>query len=457
MSQGREGRSRGLQQRAKALSRREGISYQEALRRLRAADARAIAPAPGFPPGPEGLPLLTVRDSREPVIVDPFHRAHPNATTVVCGGSDAARASMARMMVGGSVALGAHAVVVDHAGTFEVPPNLLPTARVVGLGGEDGDAINPWDLGGLAEPPAHTVELLVILHEMLLGRSLRQLERALLHDAIISTYHTCQERRTPPRERELVDLMRDRATARDADLTARMTQHGERPTSTDVAAIECLEALVAELAGYVGDGEHAAVWDRLSTVTDSPSLLVFDYSAVAPDQRAAATYATMQWTERHVQQITDRLRSTRGDGVFDGRTLVLLAAGDDWSDAPGLVTQATFWARSARNLGAWFIVASRHADAFAGNALSILLNASLLFWFSQRESSLAFLRGEGRLDAGVLELLIGLDAAGAVPGGGEDCVAANGAFGHPVATVALGPDAYAQWLAALTGTGRPRA
>ena len=387
---------------------------------------------------PTGLPVVISRTTREVQSINPFDRQHPNATTVVTGTSGTGKTAFVNHLVGGSVTLGAHAVVFDRQGDFEFLAELIPGSRVVRLGGDEGDAINPWDVPDPARPSAEKIKFLMDLHRVLLNRPLHMAEKKLLGDAIRSTYQRCARRGTPPRESEMLDVMVTSARVLKENREQAARQGAAQLRSDDVAA-ERLDTLIAELSEYVGDGVYASVWDRLTTLQGDPPLIIFDYSGASKELLPSLVYTTMEWTRLYTQRIAHEARAVRGKGLFHGRSVVVLDEGHSWTHVAEAADEVQRWAREARHWGAWFIVLSQDAEDFAGDAKAVLSNASLLFFFKQDESMLEFLRQNVKLPGRLIDIM---ETLGTEKGHYSECVVINGGRGIGVGKVILGPHAY---------------
>jgi hypothetical protein len=387
---------------------------------------------------PSGLPVLVSRSTGEIQCINPFDRRHKNATTIVTGTSGTGKTAFVNHLVSGSVSLGAHAVVFDRQGDFEFLARLVPGSVIVRLGGEEGDAINPWDVADPASPPATKIKFLLDLHRVLLNRPLQMAEKKLLGEAIRRTYRRCARTGMPARESEMLEVLITSAEVLKNNLHNAASQHGVQLHSDEIAG-ERLETLIAELSEYVGEGVYASVWDRLTTLDGDPSLIIFDYSDASKELLASLVYTTMEWTRLYTQRIARQARTDIGKGLFFGRSVVVLDEGHSWTHVPEAADEVQRWAREARHWGAWFIVLSQDAEDFTGDAKAVLSNASLLFFFQQDPSMLEFLKSNVRLPGRVIDLMKTLVTE---KGQYAELVAVNGGRGVGVGRVVFSAHAY---------------
>lgn len=376
---------------------------------------------------PSGLPLFVSPGTHEIQYLNPFDRSHTNATTIICGRSGTGKTMQANRMLAQAVSLGAHGVVFDRAGHFELLTQLIPGSRIVRLGHSDGDVINHWDVEDPARATREKVRFLVDLHRVLLGRALTKHEDAALADAIRGTYRYCARTGAQPREGELVALMRASAATLG-------------PTGGEGFLHQTLLGLIAELGEYVGDGIHAAMWDRPTTVPGDTPLLIFDYSAVATHALTPLIFATMEWTRLRVQRIDRDARKQPANGrLFHGRSVVLLDEGHAWARVPELAGEVQMWARESRRWGAWFLVISQDAEDFQGDARAVLRNATLRIFFQQDPGMLEFLEHALTLSAETIGRLANLRS---VKGSYSEAFVMNGTRGSGRVLALLGASEY---------------
>jgi hypothetical protein len=387
---------------------------------------------------PTGLPVLFSRSTGEVVSINPFDSEHKNATTVVTGTSGTGKTAFVNHLVAASVSVGAHAVVADRHGDFEFLASLISGSRVVRLGGEEGDAINPWDVPDPAAPSRQKVRFLLELHRVLLNRPLHKAEEKILAGAIRSTYRRCARRALTPRQGELQTVLETSLRVLQATREQRAAA-GQRPLPSDELAHERLQTLVDELAEYAADGVYASVWDRPTSFTGDPPLLIFDYSGASKDLLPALVFTMMEHARRYTQRIDAQAQAEPRGGLFSGRSLFVLDEGHSWTKVPEAADEVQLLAREGRHWGLWFIAMSQDAEDYAGDAKAVLSNASLKFFFEQDESMLDFLRENVKLPRRVIELMTGLRS---VKGQYAECVVVNGGRGIGVGRVIFGPLAY---------------
>ncbi len=376
---------------------------------------------------PTGLPAMVSRRTGEIQNMHPFDRLHDNATTVVTGKSGTGKTMFVNSVVADAVSVGAHAVLFDRAGHFEFLARLIMGSRIVRLGGDSGDAINPWDVADPANPPDAKRKFLLELHRVLLNRELSNAEEDVLSRAILNTYRYCARNQLTPRESELVTLLEDSARV--------LRETGQ----ADSVEYQRLTNLTAELGQYAGEGVYASVWDRLTTVTGDPPLLIFDYNGASKRLLPSLVFTAMEWTRAYTQRIDREGRLRNTEGVFDGRCVVVLDEGHSWARVPEAAEEVQLWAREARRWGAWFIVLSQNSEDFKGDAKAVLDMASLRVFFEQNEGMLQFLRDNVDLPAQVIDRLGKLRTR---KGRYAEAVVMNGGRGVGVIRVIFGPHAY---------------
>ena len=376
---------------------------------------------------PVGLPAMVSRSTGEIQNLHPFDRLHRNAATVVTGMSGTGKTMFVNSLVADAVSVGARAVLFDRAGHFEFLAKLVGGSRIVRLGGDSGDAINPWDVADPANPPDAKRKFLLELHRVLLNRELSNAEEDVLSKAILNTYRYCARSALTPREGELVALLEDSARV--------LRETGQ----ADSAEYGRLTNLTAELGQYAGDGVYASVWDRLTTVSGDPPLLIFDYNGASKRLLPSLVFTAMEWTRAYTQRVDREARAQNTEGVVDGRGVVVLDEGHSWARVPEAAEEVQLWAREARRWGAWFIVLSQNSEDFKGDAKAVLDNASLRVFFEQNEGMLQFLRDNVDLPRQVIDRLGKLRTH---KGRYAEAIVMNGGRGVGVIRVIFGPHAY---------------
>ena len=338
---------------------------------------------------PRGLPLF-ISGSGSVQTFDPFDRAHQNATMVITGMSGTGKTMFANRLVAWLVSLGARGVVFDRAKHYEFLASLIPGSKIIRLGIGGDDAINPWDVADPARVPASKIQYLLELHRVLLARELSNAEEGVLADEIRKTYSYCARERRPPREAELVQLLVDRAHV--------LRQLGRG----DEQATRITEQLALDLREFAGDGSQAEVWDRLTTITENPRLLIVDYSQVAPKSLPAVIFKMMEWTRAYVQRIDRESRQVSHPAAFHGRCVVLLDESHAWTRVKETAHEVQTFARQSRHLGTVFMVLSQDSKDFAGDAEPVLTNSSHRVFFRQDPGMIAFLREHAGLPEDIL-------------------------------------------------------
>ena len=376
---------------------------------------------------PSGVPLFLEPVSGQVQYINPFDRALTNSTIVIAGKSGAGKTVTANRLVAQMVAMGARGFLYDRAGHYELLADLIPDARVIRMGADDGHVINHWDVADPANVPSAKVKFLLRLHETLLRRTLSNHERKVLADSIRTTYSHCARTGKVPREGELVELMR-------------ASVHYEVSGGQPGVMVDALQALISELSEFVAGGTHAAMWDRETTLPADAPLLIFDYSSVDEQNLIALVFANMEWTRREVERIDRQARSKPLDGaVYYGRSIVGLDEGWSWAQVPVLAGEVQTWGRQGRGIGAAFMVVSQDPEDFEGDAEAVLRNASIRIFHQLDKAMLAFVRDTVDLSA---EMTDSLKALRKVPGRYSEALVMNGPRGDGRVCAVLGAHEY---------------
>ncbi|HUR85499.1 MAG TPA: hypothetical protein VMY78_09150 [Solirubrobacteraceae bacterium] len=379
---------------------------------------------------PSGIPLFVEPISGQVQYVNPFDRAMTNSTIVITGRSGVGKTVTANRLVAQMVAMGARGFLYDRAGHYELLAELIPGARVVRMGADDGAVINHWDVADPANPPGTKVRFLLRLHEALLRRELTNHERKALADCIRTTYSHCARTGKAPREHQLVELMRASATF-------------ETDTGRPTVMTEALQALISELSEFVDGGTHAAMWDRETSLPADAPLLIFDYRGVDEQNLIALVFASMEWTRREVQRVDRQARSNPIDGaVYHGRSIVGLDEGWSWAQVPVLAGEVQTWARQGRAYGAAFVVVSQDPEDFDGDAEAVLRNASIRIFHQLDKGMLAFVRDTVDLSP---EMTDSLKSLRKVAGRYSEALIMNGPRGDGRVCAILGAHEYWAW------------
>jgi hypothetical protein len=379
---------------------------------------------------PSGIPLFIEPVSGQVQYLNPFDRALTNSTIVIAGRSGVGKTVTANRLVAQMVAMGAHGFLYDRAGHYELLADLIPGARVVRMGADDGTVINHWDVDDPANVPSAKVKFLLRLHETLLRRELTNHERKVLADAIRTTYSHCARTGKVPREGELVAFMRA-----SAEYEARVGQPG--------ALVDALRSLVSELSEFVAGGTHAAMWDRETSLPADAPLLIFDYRRVDEQSLIALVLANMEWTRREVERVDRQTRSAPIPGaVYHGRSIVGLDEGWSWAQVPVLAGEVQTWARQGRAYGAAFMVVSQDPEDFDGDADAVLRNASIRIFHQLDKGMLAFVRDTVDLSP---EMTDSLKSLRKVAGRYSEALVMNGPRGDGRVCAVLGAHEYWAW------------
>jgi hypothetical protein len=269
--------------------------------------------------------------------------------------------------------------VVDKAGHYET---LLAACggTAVRLGSDDPPAINLWD----GQPTAEKIAFVVNAHEVLLaqepGQRLDRLTRAILSEGVRAVYEQAAGRQVL--ERDLVAWLR---------VTAATCEGSERDLRRELAT---------KLSAYVGEGEHAALLDRPTTVNLDARLLVFDLEGLAGTMEPLAMFIIADAVRRRARAH----RRKPGEGikellvVDEGWYLIRYAAAASWIET--LARKGRHW-----GLGIIFIT-QQLSDLIKDPVASSMFNAaSIQLLFRQRdaqsegESPIAWLREKLMLSA----------------------------------------------------------
>ena len=198
---------------------------------------------------PTGVPFAFTEPGRTVELLNPFDPAHDNGTMLVNAKGGGGKTFAVNVVLARCLAHGMRGYVLDRAGHYAFLCSLIPGAQHLTIGAsEDEHAVNPWDVGDPARPPAEKITYLVGLHALLVGDhqagddsyGLDALERNLLEVAIRAVYSRAARDTVEPRE----SLLRD-------ELKARAEQEAEAG-ATEVASK--LRTLAERLASFCGEG-----------------------------------------------------------------------------------------------------------------------------------------------------------------------------------------------------------
>jgi hypothetical protein len=377
---------------------------------------------------PQGLPLL-VSPVGEVEYLNPFDRAHDNHAIVVAGTTGTGKTNFGNRLIAHLVALGAKGYVIDRAGHYEMLSRLVPGARKLELGSENGRyAINHWDCADPWNPPKQKVRFLIELHRVMLELDLTRMQEAVLAHCIRATYLHSASHGLVARERELVELMRAFA------------EHERSRGGANDATVETLEALAAELGEFVGDGVYAHLWDRETNIPDDAPLLIFDSTSAGERMLIPLMFAAMEWLRERVRRhAAEAVGQPRDGALLHGRSAVLIDEGWSWSQVEELALHIQHWARQSRHYGACFVVMSQDAKDFEGTAEAVLRNASMKLLFKQDPAMLDYLEQTVNVSPEVVRQLKDLRT---VKGQYSEGLLINGGRGSGRVRLVLGPHEY---------------
>jgi len=242
----------------------------------------------------------------------------------------------------------------DAADGVYVAPSKAPPAA-----GETVGTINIWDYRS-PEERGGKLSFLKAAHEIMLSRPGERLgdrEKGLLDVAIRHVYarHPADHPDGPiPLERELVALLEDQA----GDPTRPETER------------ELLATMAATLGQYVGEGEHAHLIDRVTTVDVDAALLAFNLGKVS-----STLYALLMLTI--VDVVTRRAEQTWAATSGTGRELLVIDEGwwvTRYSTAGEWLDQL---ARRARHIGLALLFLTQQLSDLTDNEIARgIFNAS---------------------------------------------------------------------------------
>jgi type IV secretory pathway VirB4 component len=249
---------------------------------------------------PDGIPFAFADPGRTLERLNPFDRAHDNATTLLFAKAGGGKTMTTIALTSAALPRGCQVNVIDRsAGHWEFLTMLIPGAAHLELGGETGATINPWDVEDLASVPRSKVAFLVRLHALLVGDhdtaedayGLGPLERNLLAVAIRRTYDRAAKESTTPRESLLREtlhhLARDEATSADGS-----------PENPGV-----YRNLAHRLGEFCADGTYGYLFDRPTTIAaDDAPLAVFNTRQIPDDVAAPALFAVLECISRRVER-----------------------------------------------------------------------------------------------------------------------------------------------------------
>lgn len=342
---------------------------------------------------PNGVPFAFSDPGREVTLMDPFDPAHDNGTLLVNARSGGGKTFAVNILLSRFLAQGMRAFVIDRAGHYEFLTTLIPGAQQLVIGSSrEAHTVNPWDTPDPANPPREKVDFLIGLHALLVGDhragddsyGLTALERNLLDVAIRGVYAKATSAGATPRESMLRDELRERAVDE-------MAGGGSEIAST-------LRTLAERLSSFCGDGSHAFLLDRETTVPDDAPLLVFDTRKVPPDLSGAVLFAIAEHVSTQLEARQRSRLETDVDGGFVDRSMLII------DEAWKLVSrQATGeWvndlARRARHLGLFLVAISQQLSDFAGEyGRALIRNSTMQLFLRQSPDELRYVQDALRL------------------------------------------------------------
>jgi type IV secretory pathway VirB4 component len=390
---------------------------------------------------PSGLHLGYADPGRTLERLDPFDPLHDNGTLIVNGKSGGGKTFLVQALLSQALPLGAQAAVIDRsAGHYRFLCDLVPGARHVQVGGEEGVTVNPWDVEDLLAVPGSKVAFLVRLHTLLIGDhhasadafGLSPLERNLLELAIRGVYQDAVKTSHVPCE----SYLREQLVQRAAD-EARAVEGSQEVAAT-------YRSLAERLHAFCADGSYGALLDRPTTVDleDAP-LVVFDTSSVPEEVSPALLFALSEHLAGHIERRREahlHAGADRGQGMFAGRFVLVLE--ELWKLVERRATGA--WinelARRARHLGLFLVCVTQQRSDLAGPwGKALLDNSTMQLFLRQSPDELAYLRDALKLtDAEVAQIAhLKTDKRRAA-----QAYFINGTRGRGTVSVRLGPRAY---------------
>ncbi len=269
-----------------------------------------------------GYPLGFTAVGHELVLLDPADPSLPNSLMNIVGRSGSGKTFLAQKFALWTLLQGGRATIIDRAGHYETLLALVGgvSAR---LGAAHPPALNLWDRGGASTTmEAAKVGFVLDAHEILLAQDPRDRlggrQRAVLERGIRAVYARHAADGSAPLEHELVQWLEDEAAHADAD---------ERALLRDLAA---------RLGPFTGDGRHAALLDRPTSVDLEAPLLVFDLDGLPSTLHALAMFVVAEAVDRRarrratVDPATPRLREMLI--VDEGWFVVRYAGAGAWID-----------------------------------------------------------------------------------------------------------------------------
>jgi len=342
---------------------------------------------------PTGIPFAWTEPGRTLELLNPFDSAHDNGTLLVNGKGGGGKTFATALLAARCIAHGMDGYVFDRAGHYEFLCSLIPGARHLTIGASaDEHAVNPWDVPDPARPPREKVTFLLGLHALLVGDhragedsyGLDALERNLLEVAIRSVYDSAARAGEPPRESMLRDELRARS---------------EREASSGAEEVaSTLRTLAERLGSFCGEGSHAYLLDRPTTVALDAPLVVFDTRKVPRELSPAVLFVLAEHVSTKLEQRQrDRLHDTAG-GIFGGRSLLIIDEAWKLVERRATGEWVNDLARRARHLGLFLIAISQQLSDFAGEyGKALIRNSTMQLFLRQAPEELHYVKDALRL------------------------------------------------------------
>lgn len=342
---------------------------------------------------PTGIPFAWTEPGRTLELLNPFDSAHDNGTLLVNGKGGGGKTFATVLLAARCIAHGMDGYIFDRAGHYEFLCSLIDGARHLTIGASaDDHAVNPWDVPDQRDPPREKITYLLSLHALLVGDhragedsyGLDALERNLLEVAIRSVYDIAANAGQPARESMLRDELR-RRSEQEASAGA------EEVAST-------LRTLAERLASFCGDGSHAYLLDRATTVPLDAPLVVFDTRKVPRELAAAVLFTLSEHVSTKLEQRQQaRLYDTSG-GIFAGRTLLIIDEAWKLVERRATGDWVNDLARRARHLGLFLIAISQQLSDFAGEyGKALIRNSTMQLFLRQAPEELHYVKDALRL------------------------------------------------------------
>jgi hypothetical protein len=343
---------------------------------------------------PTGVPFAFTDPGRELILIDPFDPTHDNGTLLINARSGGGKTFAVNILLSRFIAQGMSAFVIDRAGHYEFLTKLIPGAQQLLIGSSrEQHTVNPWDTADPASPPIEKIDFLIGLHALLVGdhRSgedtygISALERNLLEVAIRAVYAKASAAGLAPRESMLREELRQRAVE-EAEAGA-----GEIAGQ--------LRTLAERLSSFCGDGSHAFLLDRETTVPEDAPLLVFDTRMVPSELSGAVLFAIAEHVSTRLETRQRELRrEADGGGRYLGRSMLVID--EAWKLVGRRATGE--WvndlARRARHLGLFLVAISQQLSDFAGEyGRALIRNSTMQLFLRQSPDELRYVQDALRL------------------------------------------------------------